>query len=121
MPMDSDMTERPAVRLFSYGTLRQAGVQMASFGRRLDGREDGLPGYRLGRLEITDPDVLARSGDRFHPIAEPGDPGDEVAGTVFEITAAELAAADAYEVAAYRRIAARLKSGLEAWVYVRAG
>jgi gamma-glutamylcyclotransferase (GGCT)/AIG2-like uncharacterized protein YtfP len=107
------------VRLFSYGTLRQAGVQMASFGRLLEGREDVLSGYRLGRLEITDPDVLAKSEARFHPIAEQS-PGDEVAGTVFAITEAELAAADTYEVSDYKRVSVRLKSGLEAWVYVRA-
>ena len=106
--------------LFSYGTLRQAGVQMTSFGRLLEGRADVLPGYRLGRLQITDPDVLAKSETGFHPIAEES-PGDEVAGAVFEITPSELAAADAYEVSDYKRISLRLKSGLEAWVYVRAG
>jgi hypothetical protein len=108
-----------AEHLFSYGTLRQAGVQMAAFGRLLAGWEDVLPGYRLGRLEITDPDVLAKSDARFHPIAEES-PGAEVAGTVFTITEAELAAADAYEVADYKRVSVHLKSGLEAWVYVRA-
>lgn len=106
--------------LFSYGTLRQAQVQMGSFGRLLEGREDVLPGYRLGRLEITDPEVLAKSEARFHPIAEES-PGDEVAGTVFEITESELAAADDYEVSDYKRVSVRLKSGLVAWVYVRAG
>jgi hypothetical protein len=39
---------------------------------------------------------------------------------VFEITDAELAHADAYEVAAYVRVKAPLVSGLEAWVYVDA-
>ncbi len=115
------MSSAASVHLFSYGTLRQAQVQMASFGRLPEGWEDALPGYRLGRLEITDPDVLAKSQARFHPIAEPSpDLDDEVAGTVFQITPAELAAADAYEVADYRRVRLRLKSGLNAWVYVRA-
>jgi gamma-glutamylcyclotransferase (GGCT)/AIG2-like uncharacterized protein YtfP len=42
-----------------------------------------------------------------------------VSGTVFEITDAELAAADRYEqLAAYRRIAVTLASGKRAWVYV---
>ena len=95
---------------------------MASFGRRLEGDEDVLPGYRLARLEITDPDALAKSEARFHPIAEQSvDPADEVTGTVFKITEADLAAADDYEVSDYKRVAVRLKSGLEAWVYVRAG
>lgn len=109
------------VFLFSYGTLRQEDVQMASFGRLLKGTDDAMPGYRQSMLEITDPDVIRKSGKRFHPVvAESGDPRDEVPGTLFEITPAELAAADAYEVADYKRVAVRLKSGVEAWVYVQA-
>ncbi|HEX4198896.1 MAG TPA: gamma-glutamylcyclotransferase family protein [Caulobacteraceae bacterium] len=116
------MDETRDVQLFSYGTLRQAGVQLASFGRLLEGREDALPGYRCSMVEITDPEVLATSEARFHPIAEPtGDPADETPGMVFQITAAELAAADAYEVSDYRRVRVTLKSGVDAWVYVRAG
>ena len=40
---------------------------------------------------------------------------------MFEITESELAAADDYEVSDYKRVSVRLKSGLVAWVYVRAG
>ncbi|WP_281280720.1 hypothetical protein [Falsirhodobacter xinxiangensis] len=39
---------------------------------------------------------------------------------VFRITAAELAAADAYEVADYKRVEVALTSGRKAWVYVQA-
>jgi gamma-glutamylcyclotransferase (GGCT)/AIG2-like uncharacterized protein YtfP len=106
--------------LFSYGTLRQEGVQLASFGRLLKGSADALPGWKREMVEITDPDVLSKSGERYHPIVVPGAPHDEVAGMVFEITDEELAAADRYEVADYKRITARLKSGLQAWVYVKA-
>jgi gamma-glutamylcyclotransferase (GGCT)/AIG2-like uncharacterized protein YtfP len=113
------MTDR-TVNLFSYGTLRQEGVQLASFGRLLEGSDDALPGYRLSRIEITDPDVIATSGERFHPIVRPGSAGDEVAGTVFRITPDELAAADVYEVSDYKRILIRLRSGVEAWVYIEA-
>jgi gamma-glutamylcyclotransferase (GGCT)/AIG2-like uncharacterized protein YtfP len=107
-------------RLFSYGTLRQDNVQMAQFGRLLKGAPDTLPGWKREMVEITDAHVLAKSGERFHPIVVAGSPHDEVAGVVFEISEAELAAADRYEVADYRRIAVRLKSGRDAWVYVRA-
>jgi hypothetical protein len=101
--------------------LRQEGVQLATFGRRLEGRADTLPGYATGSLEITDPEIIATSGKKFHLIARPtGNPADEVAGVAFRITPAELAAADTYEVAAYKRIAVRLKSGLDAFVYVAA-
>ena len=114
------MGDGRTVRLFSYGTLRQEGVQIASFGRLLKGADDALPGYRRSVIEITDPDVIAKSGAKFHPIvAASDDPTDEVAGKVFEITEVELAAADAYEVSDYKRVLARLKSGLQAWVYVK--
>jgi hypothetical protein len=109
------------VWLFSYGTLRQRDVQQALFGRALDGRADVLPGYAVTPLQITDPDVIATSGSALHTIArESGDPRDEVPGTVFRITLAELAAADAYEVAECTRVKVRLGSGIDAFVYVSA-
>jgi gamma-glutamylcyclotransferase (GGCT)/AIG2-like uncharacterized protein YtfP len=107
--------------LFSYGTLQQDDVQRATFGRLLSGRPDTLPGYAQAMYEIDDPGVVATSGKTHHPIVRPGGSAtDRVAGTVFEITDAELAQADVYEVAAYRRVAATLASGLQAWVYIDA-
>lgn len=109
------------VFLFSYGTLQYPDVQKSSFGRLLDGTDDAMPGFTKEMVEITDPDVLAKSGERFHPIVMPsGDPADEVPGKVFRITPAELAAADAYEVSDYKRIEVPLRSGILAWVYVKA-
>lgn len=109
------------IHLFSYGTLQQEDVQIASFGRLLNGADDALPGYRQSMVEITDPEVVRTSGKRFHPILAPSeDPADEIPGKVFAITAAELGAADAYEVSDYKRIEVRLKSGIDAWVYVKA-
>ena len=43
---------------------------------------------------------------------------DEIA-CISAITEAELIGADAYEVSDYKRILVRLKSGVEAWVYVK--
>lgn len=115
------MTEDRSVLLFSYGTLQLADVQMAQFGRLLEGSEDALPGYAQTLVEITDPDVIAKSGQRFHPIVtETGNPADGIAGMVFAITEAELAAADEYEVDDYRRVLVQLASGRDAWVYVKA-
>lgn len=109
------------VLLFSYGTLQDKAVQLASFGRELAGQADRMPGYRQDWVEITDPEVLATSGKRHHPIVSPsGEPGDSVEGMVFQITEEELAAADRYEVADYKRVAVALASGSTAWVYVRA-
>lgn len=109
------------VWLFSYGTLQQEDVQLATFGRRLEGRADALPGYVTELYEITDAGVIATSGKTHHLMVRPtGDPADEITGVVLRLTPAELAAADTYEVSAYRRIAARLKSGREAFAYVAA-
>jgi gamma-glutamylcyclotransferase (GGCT)/AIG2-like uncharacterized protein YtfP len=115
------MSGERTVLLFSYGTLQQDDVQLASFGRLLEGQDDAMPGYRQALLEITDPEVIKTSGKRFHPIVEPsGNPGDEVKGRVFRITDAELKSADEYEVADYKRVQVALRSGNKAWVYVRA-
>lgn len=113
--MDADAS----VWLFSYGTLQQEEVQLATFGRLLEGRVDALPGYATSMFEIRDAEVVKTSGKTHHFMARPsGRAADEVPGVVFRITLAELAAADTYEVADYKRIAVRLKSGLEAFAYV---
>ena len=107
--------------LFSYGTLQQKGVQVANFGRELSGFEDTLQGYHVGEIEITDERVLRESGKAIHSILRfTGNLEDEVHGKVFEITEAELAQADDYEVEDYQRVAAKLKSGAECWIYAAA-
>lgn len=109
------------VLLFSYGTLQDKAVQLANFGRELIGQHDAMLGYSQSWVEITDPQVLASSGKTHHPIVAPThEPGSKVEGMVFQITDAELAAADAYEVSDYKRVAVGLASGLTAWVYVQA-
>jgi hypothetical protein len=88
-----------SVRLFSYGTLQTRQVQIATFGRELDGEPDSLPGFVREMVEIRDASVVATSTATHHPIVRPsGNPDDRVEGTVFAISPAELKAADAYEV-----------------------
>lgn len=112
------MSETYPVLLFSYGTLQQPEVQLALFGRHLDGHRDRLPGYRLDALAVNDADVAALSGTDEHPIAvATGDARDHIDGAVFAINDAELAAADAYEVDDYTRALVALASGEHAWVY----
>jgi len=107
--------------LFSYGTLQQEDVQRSTFGRILVGRSDVLVGFRQGLVRIDDENVVSTSGKTHHPIvAYTGCPTDRVTGTVLALTDAELARADAYEVAAYRRVATTLASGVRAWVYADA-
>ncbi len=105
--------------LFSYGTLRYEKVQIATFGRRLEGVEDSLPGYYLEKVQITDPDVIAKSGEDVHSIIHySGNPEDQIHGVVFEVSQEELFEADKYEVSDYKRVQVELLSGKSAWVYV---
>jgi hypothetical protein len=105
--------------LFSYGTLQRPEVQLVTFGRELDGHRDAIAGFDLDYVTITDPHVVATSGSDRHPILRPSERADaHVDGMVFAISAAELAAADGYEVDDYRRISVPLRSGATAWVYV---
>jgi gamma-glutamylcyclotransferase (GGCT)/AIG2-like uncharacterized protein YtfP len=107
--------------LFSYGTLQDARVQLATFGRLLQGHDDQLVGYEQSLVPIDDPTVVETSGKTHHPIVKfTGHDDSRVAGRVFEITDTELAAADRYEVAAYQRVSTVLASGKQAWVYVDA-
>ena len=109
------------VNLFSYGTLQTPAVQIEHFGRTLVGKEDVLPGHRQDWVTITDPAVVEVSGTDRHPIVSfTGNAADSVAGTMLEVTTAELAAADVYEVDDYRRALVRLGSGADAWVYLQA-
>jgi gamma-glutamylcyclotransferase (GGCT)/AIG2-like uncharacterized protein YtfP len=105
--------------LFSYGTLQHEDVQRSTFGRRLRGDADQLPGYEPARVPIEDPLVVAATGTTHHADARfTGREESRVAGMVFEVTDAELERVDAYEAAfAYRRTAVTLASGRRAWVY----
>lgn len=105
-------------RVFSYGTLRQPNVQTALFGRPVVTVADTLPGYRIDRLTITDPGVIATSGSDRHPILRPGSAADVVDGAYLELDDHELARADAYEVDDYVRTPVTLGSGTRAWVYL---
>lgn len=107
--------------LFSYGTLQLEAVQLSTFGRRLTGTPDVLPGFEAVAIEIDDPTIVALSGKSQHSIATyTGRPGNTIGGTVYAVTPEELASADAYEVDAYMRVAVVLGSGTRAWVYVDA-
>ncbi|MET7533335.1 gamma-glutamylcyclotransferase family protein [Streptomyces goshikiensis] len=108
--------------LFSYGTLQLEQVQLARFGRLLEGTPDALPGYTTSVVRITDPEVIAASGTDLHPVVvASGDEGDAVSGTLCRITGPELAAADDYEVDDYARTEVVLRSGTTAWAYLDAG
>lgn len=105
--------------LFSYGTLQKEEVQTETFGRILAGEKDILVGYKLEMLEITDPEVLRKSNQNYHPILVfSGYAEDEVEGVLFKVTDEEILQADEYEVDDYKRIETVFKSGKEGFIYV---
>ena len=106
--------------LFSYGTLQQDDVQLATFGRRLSGQQDALPKFEPSLVKIEDPRVVASLGRTHHDnVTFNGNSNSRVTGTVFEITDDELASADRFEAAFfYKRVALTLESGQRVWVYV---
>jgi|SRR5689334_5357766 len=107
--------------IFSYGTLQQEDVQLATFGRKLGGQKDELPGYAPSLVKIDDASVAARLGKTHHDnVIFNGNADSRIVGMAFEISDAELASVDAYESAfQYTRVEVTLASGRRAWVYVR--
>ena len=109
------------INLFSYGTLQKEKVQIELFGRLLNGSSDQLPGYKLSTVEIKDESVLQKSEEAFHPIAIATENVlDSIPGKVLEISPEELAMADSYETADYKRVQVKLQSGKSAFVYIAA-
>ncbi|HEU4872996.1 MAG TPA: gamma-glutamylcyclotransferase family protein [Pyrinomonadaceae bacterium] len=106
-------------QLFTYGTLQLDDVQLATFGRRLEGRSDVLIGYRLLKITIEDEDFVVKSGTAEHRNLQfTGNSSDFVEGTVFSVTMEELEKSDAYEPEGYERVLVQLKSGTNAWIYL---
>jgi hypothetical protein len=80
-----------------------------------------MRGFELVALQIDDPAVVAISGKAQHTMARfSGRDSDVIPGTVFAVTPAEIEHADRYEVAAVKRVAVVLESGVRAWAYVDA-
>jgi hypothetical protein len=107
-------------KLFSYGTLQRETIQLATFGRKLEGRPDVLVGYSSSFVPISDQQVVTKSGEtHYRNILFTGDAADVIDGTVFDVTDEELRSADSYEADEnYERVIVVLKSGTTAWVYM---
>src|SRR5215813_148767 len=101
--------------LFTYGTLQLEEVQLATFGRKLDGSRDALIGFRLVMIKIVDDDFVTKSGTADHRNLQfTGNASDVVEGTVFAVTTSELDQSDAYEPASYERAQVQCRSGATA-------
>ena len=113
------VAEQQTESLFSYGTLQSESVQLATFGRRLDGQPDALVGYSIVMIEIEDQDFVVTSGTPHHRnLCFTGAQSDIVEGTRLSLTKSELDLADSYEPSNYERIQVQLRSGATAWVYI---
>ena len=99
-----------AHKLFIYGTLQDSDIQKKIFGRIIEGIEDSLVGYKRSKIIIE--------GDSY-PVVVPSVIG-EVEGKVIELTSEKLELVDKYETNAYKREQVILKSGISAWVYIKA-
>jgi gamma-glutamylcyclotransferase (GGCT)/AIG2-like uncharacterized protein YtfP len=97
-------------------------VQQSLFQRTLTGQKDELVGFEQSMVKIECPGAIAAGIDKYHiNVVRNGRSDSRVSGSVFEITDAELAAADDYEQAdGYERTITTLASGKEAWVYAYA-
>lgn len=103
--------------LFSYGTLRDPATQCAVFGREVAADPDELLGFVREVIEVRDPAFTASNGAVHAIVRQTGRDDDRTPGAVLELTDSELAMADAYEPAEYRRVQARFASGRRGWVY----
>ncbi len=95
--------------LFVYGSLRDPQVQTENIGRIVEGTPDVLLGY--GKFAVKVDDIV-------YPILVPVSESI-VEGEILKLTKEELNKIDVYEIDAYRRIKVKLKSGINAWVYVK--
>lgn len=98
-------------KIFSYGTLQEDSVQVATFGRALIGTKDKLTGYILA------PSTKSRLQQAC--LKYTGEASDIVEGTLFELSSTELCKADDYSVVDdCIRVKENVISGKRAWVYV---
>jgi hypothetical protein len=93
--------------LFAYGTLRLEEVQIANFGRKLEGVSDALVGY-----------CLTMNGEHRN-LEFTGNAEDVIEGMVYKLTPEEMMKADAYEPEGYARVQVRSRSGVDVWVYMQ--
>jgi gamma-glutamylcyclotransferase (GGCT)/AIG2-like uncharacterized protein YtfP len=114
-----NLADTTTAYLFSYGSLQQQSVQLATYGRLLEGQPDALAGYCFTLIPVKAQNAAAHPGVTHHRNLQfTGSASDLIEGTVFAVSAAELAQTDAYEAPDdYHRVSVQLRSGITAWVY----
>lgn len=94
--------------LFTYGTIKDPEVQQKVIGRVAESRNDSLEGYSKSSIVLK--------GITYSILVKGN---EEIEGVVLRVTEDELKKFDVFETKAYRRVMEKLKSGLNAWVYVK--
>jgi gamma-glutamylcyclotransferase (GGCT)/AIG2-like uncharacterized protein YtfP len=109
--------------IFSYGSLQEEAVQRTVYGRVLRGEADALVGWVRTQIDVPKWHKAASSGTTHYANVERSPASaSRVAGTLLELTDAELNASDGYERDAdYIRVMTTLESKRQAWLYVSAG
>ena len=97
-------------KVFEYGSLQDATVQLEVLGRITVNIPDTLKGYARSHIEVE---------GVVYPLIIPQAEG-VIHGSVAEVSAEELQKLDAYETMAYKRKNVLLESGIYAWVYIAA-
>lgn len=106
-------------KLFSYGTLQQADVQLRLFGKTVTSNADSLLGYRVQTIKITDAAFLSGGESAIQKtLIYTGNSNDQLQGELLHVSKEELHIVDQYEPAGYKREKVMLQSGSEAWVYL---
>ena len=96
--------------LFTYGTLQDKQVQQYVFGRILKGKPDMLPKFKWFENAVY---------GRYPLVKPTNNDNDLVEGIAYQVNSQDLARCDVYETSAYTRKIFTLKSGINAWVYVK--
>ena len=100
------------IKLFSYGTLYQSGVQIAEFGQKfkVDPDLDYVQGWYLVKIQIN--------GSKYY-VAVEGDETCKVMGAIVYIPEELIDKVDEYETKAYKRIKIETLCGNECQMYVK--
>jgi gamma-glutamylcyclotransferase (GGCT)/AIG2-like uncharacterized protein YtfP len=97
------------MKLFIYGTLKNAAVQKRVIGRVVIGVRDVVDNYIRKYQQIDN--------EKYPTVCFSH--GSYVIGFVINLTKPELALVDNYESGFYKRIIVRTRSGKKVWIYVK--
>jgi hypothetical protein len=115
------MRSEEIIHLFSYGTLQLESVQLSSLGRVFQGARMSCLASGVPRSRSLIRTSSRRAAQTCIPSSQEAMTQPTRCRELFSRSPKpSFRAADEYEVSVYERIKVRWKSGVEAWVYVKA-